>query len=186
MTTDLVPLNETGLEVRDEDTGQVVGLRFPDGSGDVASFGDPLELGRWRRVLTDLEFGPLRDLKKDVDAVIYDAMDSGDGVYTLHGAGVDIIGEPRGSWENSTTTDAEALFVDLITLRKRTNPDETYEFREAWASSFFKTERTLSDAGRKRLAAMGGVVAETLAEHTTPSERPRKAISVKRVAKARS
>lgn len=180
MSSSLVPLNETGLEVRDPDTGLVVGLRFPDGSGDVAAFDDPLELGRWRRVLTDLEYGALRDLKKDVDAVIYEAMDAGDGVYTLHGDGFDIVGEPRGSWENATTTDAEALYVDLITLRKRTNPDESYEFREAWASSFFKVERSLSDAGRKRLAAMGGVVAESLAEHTKPAERARKSIAVKR------
>lgn len=180
MTSTDLSLVATGLEHRDPDTGMVDGLVFPDGSGAVASLDAPLELGRWKRVVMDVEYGPLRDLKRWADQLIYDAMDAGDGVYTLHGDGVEISGEPRGSWEAATRVDADALYDDLLTLRRRENPNEEASYREAWASSFFKTERSLTDAGRKRLVAIGGVVAETLATHTTPDERARKPITVRR------
>ena len=180
-------------------TGAIVtedGVISPDG---VVLFerGLPATVAAWRRASTLAIREQLQPLQRLADEWLYERMDR-DGEYTLHLEGYDVTGESLGSWEGLEKIDAEQLYADLLVLRARAIPfpplgstaQDVLEWdREvrAWVDAHFKTERTVTAAGRSRLTRMSGAYATALATATStpPAEerRARKAPTIKETAR---
>ncbi len=138
---------------------------------------DIASITTWLRSCIDAERDQLRPVKRAAAEWIYEAMDR-DGTYTLHANGLVVNGESRGTWEAQERIDVEQLHADLLVLRGRDVPcdaDASVSFvlgwerdRRAWVDEHFKTERTLTAAGRNRLTRMAGAYSRALELATTP------------------
>lgn len=172
-----------GLVVVDA-AGEPSGLVTP-GDGEVVSLADAAGVGRWLRIIMDIEQAELVPLKRVAYAALYQAMDA-TGDYTIHtDDGLKIVGgESRAAFEHRVVVDADALHADLISLRRRESAGDADQF----ADDKFTTKRTLTAAGRNKLIRMGGEYAELVAAHTTPDERhrERRAPTVTRTTTSRS
>ena len=150
----------------------VTGLVNPR-TGEVVDLGDPAAVLGWLDAF-DAWMRDVRLARDIAQEAIYNELDR-TGVYTLRADGLEVAGESRAAWLESEVVDSDGLYRDLMTLARRGEVDaETVE-------AAFKTERSLTAAGKARLLRMSGEPAALVREHTTMKEPGRrKALRVKR------
>lgn len=173
MTTDLV-LHTLAVEGA---SAEPTGLVFPDGTGEVAPLDDPEAVSRWYRAVLDLEQEALRPAKRVAADALYQEMDS-TGSWTLHLGDLEVSGESAATWQDATVVDGAGLYDDLLTLRMRDG--DSRDDAAKWIAELCRVEISFTASGRNRLQKMAGPYREALLEHTTPTERARKAPTVRR------
>jgi len=151
----------------------IVSLIDPD-SGEVVDLADAKAVTNWLYRFKEWQRVVVNQALDAASEAIYAELDR-TGVYTLRADGLEVAGESRAAWLESEVVDSDGLYRDLMTLGRRGEVDpETVE-------AAFKTERSLTAAGKARLLRMSGEPAALVREHTTMKEPGRrKALRVKR------